>query len=184
MTLSPQPTDNYVYDGNAEADLAEFLRFTGDHDGSSEGWGLYVEEEDEPAGPTKPFPVLEPRTIKIPALIVGKDSYGSNGKKFRYGPPPRYLPPMETGLLPGARVPWTLSPSDQAVSGPCLSSPLHPASAFMFCVLCVLCVLCSVCVQAGQGLDRASQLPNACPIFPIYECSCCTDVNHDSAVHL
>ena len=85
------------------------------------------------AASSKAFPVLEPRTIKIPPLIVGKDSYGSNGKKFRYGPPPRYLPPMDTGLLPGARVPWTLSPSDQAVSG---SLPLlflflhiHPASA-------------------------------------------------------
>lgn len=151
MTLSPQPTDNYVYDGNAEADLAEFLRFTGDHDGSSEGWGLYVEEEDEPAGPTKPFPVLEPRTIKIPALIVGKDSYGSNGKKFRYGPPPRYLPPMETGLLPGARVPWTLSPSDQAVSGPLPLLSILPASAFEFCVF-------YVCVYR-QGRARSRSRP-------------------------
>jgi hypothetical protein len=117
MTLSPQPTDNYIYDGNAEADLAEFLRFTGDHDISSEAWSIYM-EDGVSATPPKPFPVLEPRTIKIPPLIVGKDSYGSNGKKFRYGPPPRYLPPMEPGLLPGARVPWALSPSDHAVSGP------------------------------------------------------------------
>jgi len=73
----------------------------------------------------KPFPVLEPRTIKIPPLIVGKDSYGSNGKKFRYGPPPRYLPPMESGLLPGARVPWALSSSDQGVSGSSLLSNLE-----------------------------------------------------------
>jgi len=126
MTLSPQPTDNYIYDGNAEADLAEFLRFTSDHDGSSEAWSIYV-EEGVCGGPSKPFPVLEPRALKIPPLIVGKDSYGSNGKKFRYGPPPRYLPPMEPGLLPGARVPWTLSPSDQAVSGPLplLSHPIH-----------------------------------------------------------
>jgi len=124
MTLSPQPTDNYIYDGNAEADLAEFLRFTSDHDMSSEAWSIYV-EDGVSATPSKPFPVLEPRTIKIPPLIVGKDSYGSNGKKFRYGPPPRYLPPMEPGLLPGARVPWALSPSDHAVSGspPLLCSP-------------------------------------------------------------
>ena len=122
MTLSPQPTDNYIYDGNAEADLAEFLRFTSDHDMSSEAWGVYV-EDGVSATTSKPFPVLEPRTVKIPPLIVGKDSYGSNGKKFRYGPPPRYLPPMEPGLLSGARVPWTLSPSDHAVSGPCLCSP-------------------------------------------------------------
>ena len=122
MTLSPQPTDNYIYDGNAEADLAEFLRFTSDHDMSSEAWGVYV-EDGVSATPSKPFPVLEPRTVKIPPLIVGKDSYGSNGKKFRYGPPPRYLPPMEPGLLSGARVPWALSPSDHAVSGPCLCSP-------------------------------------------------------------
>ena len=117
MTLSSQPTDNYIYEGNAEADLAEFLRFTSDHDISSEAWSIYV-EDGVSATPSKPFPVLEPRTIKIPPLIVGKDSYGSNGKRFRYGPPPRYLPPMEPGLLPGARVPWTLSPSDHAVSGP------------------------------------------------------------------
>ena len=102
MTLSPQPTDNYIYDGNAEADLAEFLRFTSDHDMSSEAWGVYV-EDGVSATTSKPFPVLEPRTVKIPPLIVGKDSYGSNGKKFRYGPPPRYLPPMEPGLLSGAR---------------------------------------------------------------------------------
>lgn len=133
--LSPQPTDNYIYDGNAEADLAEFLRFTSDHDVSSEAWSIYV-EDDVPGGASKPFPVLEPRTIKIPPLIVGRDSYGSNGKKFRYGPPPRYLPPMEAGLLPGARVPWTLSPSDQAVSGtplPLLSSPLSRASRASVC---------------------------------------------------
>ena len=90
---------------------------------SSEAWSIYV-EDGVSATPSKPFPVLEPRTVKIPPLIVGKDSYGSNGKKFRYGPPPRYLPPMDTGLLSGARVPWTMSPSDHAVSGPCLCS-LH-----------------------------------------------------------
>jgi hypothetical protein len=117
MTLSPQPADNYVYEGNADADLAEFLRFTSEHDGCSEAWSIYV--DDGGAGPAtlaKPFPVLEPRAIKIPPLVVAKDSYGSNGKKFRYGPPPRYLPPMEPGLLPGAKLPWALSPGDQAVS--------------------------------------------------------------------
>jgi hypothetical protein len=127
MTLSLQPADNYIYDGNAEADLAEFLRFTSDPDVSPEAWSIYVQESASAAGPGKPFPVLEPRAIKIPPLIVGKDSYGSNGRKFRYGPPPRYLPPIEPGLLPGANLPWTMSPSDQGVSGP--ASALHPPCA-------------------------------------------------------
>lgn len=109
---------------------------------SSEAWSIYV-EDGVSATPSKPFPVLEPRTVKIPPLIVGKDSYGSNGKKFRYGPPPRYLPPMEPGLLSGARVPWTLSPSDHAVSNPCLCSP-------------------SRC----GGPDRAGHTPTYC--IPIY----------------